>query len=59
MRCLDVCLYNPPDLVIRADPTCKPNQKRFPSTVKDAHSLGLTSVDNAGFNPVSPEFFRR
>ena len=58
-RCSGVFLDNAQDLVIRPEPTYKQLQKRFASTVKDAHSLGLTSVHDAGFNPVSLEFFRR
>ncbi|KAH9851483.1 amidohydrolase family-domain-containing protein [Lenzites betulinus] len=54
-----VFLDNAQDLVIRPEPTYKQLQKRFAATVKDAHSLGLTSVHDAGFNPMSLEFFRR
>ncbi len=54
-----VFLDNAQDLVVRPEPTYKQLQKRFAATVKDAHRLGLTSVHDAGFNPVSLEFFRR
>ncbi|KAI0818459.1 amidohydrolase family-domain-containing protein [Trametes gibbosa] len=54
-----VFLDNAQDLVIRPEPTYKQLQKRFAATVKDAHSLGLTAVHDAGFNPMSLEFFRR
>ncbi|TBU22980.1 amidohydrolase family-domain-containing protein [Dichomitus squalens] len=54
-----VFLDNAQDLVIRPEPTHKQLQKRFAATVKDAHRLGLTSVHDAGFNPMSLEFFRR
>ena len=61
MQCtrLGVFLDNAQDLVIRPEPTHKQLQKRFSATVKDAHRLGLTSVHDAGFNPMSLEFFRR
>lgn len=52
-------LDNAQDLVVRPEPTYKQLQKRFAATVKDAHRLGLTSVHDAGFNPISLEFFRR
>ncbi len=45
--------------MIRPEPTYKTLQKRFAATVKDAHAHGLTSVHDAGFNPISLEFFRR
>ncbi|KAI0666716.1 amidohydrolase family-domain-containing protein [Trametes maxima] len=54
-----VFLDNAQDLIIRPEPTYKQLQKRFASTVKDAHSLGLTAVHDAGFNPISLEFFRK
>ncbi|TFK83915.1 hypothetical protein K466DRAFT_497548 [Polyporus arcularius HHB13444] len=54
-----VFLDNAQDLVIRPEPTYKTLQKRFAATVKDAHAHGLTSVHDAGFNPISLEFFRR
>ena len=54
-----VFLDNAQDLVVRPEPTYNQLQKRFAATVKDAHSLGLTSVHDAGFNPMSLEFFRR
>ncbi|KAI8975925.1 amidohydrolase family-domain-containing protein [Trametes punicea] len=54
-----VFLDNAQDLVIRPEPTHKQLQKRFAATVKDAHSVGLTAIHDAGFNPMSLEFFRR
>ncbi|KAM5535097.1 hypothetical protein V8D89_011183 [Ganoderma adspersum] len=54
-----VFLDNAQDLVVRPEPTYKQLQKRFAATVKDAHRLGLTSVHDAGFNPISLAFFRR
>ncbi|RPD54198.1 hypothetical protein L226DRAFT_523911 [Lentinus tigrinus ALCF2SS1-7] len=54
-----VFLDNAQDLVVRPEPTYKALQKRFAATVKDAHAYGLTSVHDAGFNPISLEFFRR
>ncbi|KAI0351006.1 hypothetical protein OH77DRAFT_1411838 [Trametes cingulata] len=54
-----VFLDNAQDLIIRPEPTYKQLQKRFAATVKDAHSLGLTAVHDAGFNPMSLEFFRK
>ncbi|KAI9059098.1 hypothetical protein FKP32DRAFT_1614248 [Trametes sanguinea] len=54
-----VFLDNAQDLVIRPEPTYKQLQKRFAATVKDAHAVGLTAVHDAGFNPMSLEFFRR
>ena len=54
-----VFLDNAQDIVVRPEPTYKVLQKRFAATVKDAHARGLTSVHDAGFNPISLEFFRR
>ncbi|KAH9913457.1 amidohydrolase family-domain-containing protein [Epithele typhae] len=47
------------DLVPRVKPTFKELHKRFISTVKDAHAVGLTSVHDAGFDPLSLQFFKR
>lgn len=33
--------------------------KRFATTLNDALAAGLTSIHDAGFNPVSLEFFKR
>ncbi|KAI0768647.1 amidohydrolase family-domain-containing protein [Trametes elegans] len=54
-----VFLDNAQDLVVRPEPTYKQLQKRFAATVRDAHAYGLTSVHDAGFNPISLDFFRR
>ncbi|KAG2153894.1 amidohydrolase family-domain-containing protein [Suillus clintonianus] len=54
-----VLLDNAQDLVKRPAPTEQDLLRRFNATVKDALSCGLTSIHDAGFNPVSLEFFRR
>lgn len=54
-----VFLDNAQELVKRPDPTPKMLKKRFTATVKDALAMGLTSVHDAGFNPVSLEFFHQ
>ncbi len=56
---LGVFLDNAQDLVKRPEPTHKTLEKRFALAVKDAHSLGLTAVHDAGFNPRSLEFFQK
>ena len=52
-----VFLDNAQDLIPRPTPTRKQLKRRFAAAVKDAHAVGLTSVHDAGFNPVSLEFF--
>ncbi|RDX40455.1 hypothetical protein OH76DRAFT_1412962 [Lentinus brumalis] len=49
------------DLVtaIQPPPTSSTLRKRLDVTVKDAHSVGLTSVHDAMLNPLPLEFFRR
>lgn len=54
-----VLLDNAQDLVKRPVPTEQDLLKRFNITVNDALSYGLTSIHDAGFNPISLEFFRR
>lgn len=54
-----VLLDNAQDLVKRPVPTEQDLLRRFNITVNDALSYGLTSIHDAGFNPVSLEFFRR
>ncbi|KAG1761990.1 amidohydrolase family-domain-containing protein [Suillus occidentalis] len=54
-----VLLDNAQDLVKRPVPTEQDLLRRFNITVNDALSYGLTSIHDAGFNPISLEFFRR
>ena len=46
-------------LVERPKPTHEALEARFNATVKDALAAGLTSIHDAGFDPMSLEFFRR
>lgn len=52
-------LDNAQHLVKRPVPTEQDLLRRFNITVNDALSYGLTSIHDAGFNPISLEFFRR
>jgi len=54
-----VFIDNAQDLIQRPAPTQEMLEKRFAATVKDALSNGLTSVHDAGFDPVSLKFFQR
>ncbi|KIJ67588.1 hypothetical protein HYDPIDRAFT_149313 [Hydnomerulius pinastri MD-312] len=54
-----VLLDNAQDLVRRPALTEDDLRRRFAATVSDALSSGLTSIHDAGFNPVSLEFFKR
>lgn len=54
-----VFLDNAQALVDRPDPTHEILEARFNATVKDALAAGLTSIHDAGFDPMSLEFFRR
>jgi predicted amidohydrolase YtcJ len=54
-----VFLDNAQDLVPRPPPTEKQLLKRWSIMVKDAHAVGLTSVHDAGFSPISLKFFQR
>ncbi|EMD37766.1 hypothetical protein CERSUDRAFT_114429 [Gelatoporia subvermispora B] len=54
-----VFLDNAQDLVVRPAPTYNTLEKRFATAVKDAHAVGLTAVHDAGFKPISLEFFKR
>jgi len=54
-----VFLDNAQDLVPRPPPTEKQLLKRWSIMVKDAHAVGLTSVHDAGFSPISLKFFER
>ena len=54
-----VFLDNAQALVERPDPTHEVLEARFNATVKDALAAGLTSIHDAGFDPMSLEFFRR
>jgi predicted amidohydrolase YtcJ len=47
------------DLIVRPPLTDEDLYRRFVATVKDAHRYGLTSIHDAGFSPVSVEFFSR
>jgi predicted amidohydrolase YtcJ len=53
-----VLLDNAQDLVKRPAPAEDDLHRRFAATVKDALSLGLTSIHDAGFSPVSLEYFK-
>ncbi|KAG1840207.1 amidohydrolase family-domain-containing protein [Suillus tomentosus] len=54
-----VVLDKAQDLVQKPDPTEQDLLRRFDATVKDVLSHGLTSVHDAGFKPISLEFFAR
>lgn len=56
-----VFLDNAQELVnaLRPEPTYEQLEKRFNLTVQDAVAHGLTSVHDAGFDPISLRFFRR
>lgn len=54
-----VFLDNAQDLVPRPPPTEKQLLERWAIMVKDAHAVGLTSVHDAGFSPISLKFFER
>ncbi|TDL24188.1 hypothetical protein BD410DRAFT_767359 [Rickenella mellea] len=54
-----VLLDNAQDLVPRLPLTEEDLDRRFKLTVKDALAKGLTSVHDAGFDPVSLAFFKR
>jgi len=54
-----VFLDNAQDLVPRPPPTEKQLLRRWAIMVKDAHAVGLTSVHDAGFSPISLKFFER
>ncbi|KZT04626.1 uncharacterized protein LAESUDRAFT_727798 [Laetiporus sulphureus 93-53] len=58
-RALGVFLDNAQELVKRPIPTYKALEKRFAATVRDALSHGLTTIHDAGFDPMSLNFFRR
>lgn len=45
--------------VLRPEPTYEELEKRFNLTVQDAVAHGLTSIHDAGFDPISLQFFRR
>ncbi|KAF7790314.1 hypothetical protein EIP86_001268 [Pleurotus ostreatoroseus] len=44
---------------LRPEPTYEQLEQRFNLTVKDAVKYGLTSIHDAGFDPISLSFFRR
>lgn len=54
-----VFLDNAQNLVKRPAPTEQNLLRRFNTAVTDALSCGLTSIHDAGFDPVSLEFFKR
>ncbi|KAG1896052.1 amidohydrolase family-domain-containing protein [Suillus fuscotomentosus] len=54
-----VILDKAQDLLQKPDPTEQDLLRRFDATVKDVLSHGLTSVHDAGFKPISLEFFTR
>ena len=56
-----VFLDNAQELVnaLRPEPTYEQLEKRFNLTVQDAITHGLTSIHDAGFDPISLRFFRR
>lgn len=51
-------LDNAQELLKQPKPTQKDLQKRFMTTVRDAHSYGLTSIHDAGLDPSSLQFFK-
>ena len=56
-----VFIDNAQELVnaLRPEPTYEQLEKRFNLTVQDAVAHGLTSIHDAGFDPISLQFFRR
>ena len=50
---------NAQELIPKDPPTYDDLMLRFNHTVKDALSLGLTSLHDAGFSPASLKFFQR
>ncbi|KAJ3539262.1 hypothetical protein NMY22_g4813 [Coprinellus aureogranulatus] len=51
-------LDNAQDLLNQPKPTEDDMQRRFMTTVRDAHRHGLTSIHDAGLDPSSLEFFK-
>jgi hypothetical protein len=56
---IGVFIDNAQDLIKKPALTDDDLGRRFAVTVGDAISLGLTSIHDAGFNPISLEFFKR
>lgn len=54
-----VLLDNAQELVPKSALTDEDLVARFNLTVQDAHSRGLTSIHDAGFDPASLAFFKR
>ncbi|KAF4598377.1 hypothetical protein EYR38_006779 [Pleurotus pulmonarius] len=54
-----VFLDNAQELVKQPPVTEADLSKRFKSAVKDAHRFGLTSIHDAGLDPISLKFFKR
>jgi predicted amidohydrolase YtcJ len=54
-----VFLDNAQELVKRPALTEEDLLRRFHTTVNDAHARGLTSIHDAGFDPMSLNFFKR
>ncbi|KIP08258.1 hypothetical protein PHLGIDRAFT_104500 [Phlebiopsis gigantea 11061_1 CR5-6] len=56
-----VFIDNAQELVnaLRPEPTYEQLEQRFNLTVQDAVAHGLTSIHDAGFDPISLQFFRR
>lgn len=54
-----VFIDNAQDLIKKPPLTDHDIFKRFNRTVSDAIASGLTSLHDAGFNPMSLEFFKR
>lgn len=47
------------ELIPRSEPTESDLERRFKTTAQEAIAAGLTSLHDAGFNPVSLAFFKR
>ncbi|KAJ6555498.1 amidohydrolase family-domain-containing protein [Mycena sp. CBHHK59/15] len=52
-------LDNAQDIIVQPEPTENDLLRRFSIAVQDAVSLGLTSIHDAGLNPMSLDFFIR
>ena len=56
---LGVLLDNAQELLKQPEITESDLLRRFKVAVRDAHALGLTSIHDAGLDPVSLTFFKR
>jgi predicted amidohydrolase YtcJ len=56
---IGVLLDNAQDLLKQPKLTQEDLLRRFKVTVREAHKHGLTSIHDAGLDPISLEFFHR